>query len=78
MTINGNRKFNFNGKSYYVQTNPKSNRESENDNYYLTLVTDSGMSLVLYNCCGWDVPKFKTIKEAQKYVVDWEFVLVTM
>lgn len=78
MTINGRRNFVYNGKKYYVQDNPKKGRQRETDNYYLMEVEESGTMEILYEKIGWEIPKFETIKEAQRYVRDWDFMLETM
>lgn len=78
MTINGRRSFTNNGRRYYVQNNPKYGRKRETDNYYLTEVDESGAMKILYENIGWEIPKFETIKEAQRYVRDWDFMLETM
>lgn len=78
MTINGRRNFTNNGRRYYVQNNPKYGRKRENDNYYLTEVDESGNTKILYENIGWEIPKFETIKEAQRYVCEWDFMLETL
>lgn len=78
MTINGRRNFSFNGRKYYVQNNPKKGRANEKDNYYLMEVEESGKMEILYEKFGWAIPMFETIKEAQRYVRSWDFLLETM
>ena len=78
MTINGRRNFTNNGRKYYVQNNQKKDRKNKNDKYYLMEVMPSGRMKILYERYGWEIPKFETIKEAQRYVRDWDFMLETM
>lgn len=78
MTINGRRNFTNNGRRYYVQNNPKYGRKRETDNYYLTEADESGTMKILYENIGWEIPKFETIKEAQRYVRDCDFMLETL
>lgn len=78
MTINGRRNFTYNGRKYHVENNPKYGRMRETDNYYLTEVDESGNTKILFENIGWDMPKFETIKEAQWYVREWDFMLETM
>lgn len=67
MIINGKRKFNYNGRRYLIQKDPKG--------YYITAETDNGTYGLLYNIYNWNIEYFKTIKDAQRYVRDWDFVL---
>lgn len=78
MTINGRRNFTYNGRKYHVENNPKYGRMRETDNYYLTEVDEFGNTKILFENIGWDMPMFETIKEAQRYVRDWDFMLETM
>lgn len=70
MTINGNRRFNYNGKKYYVQ-----NSIDGKGKYFLCLIDERGFLQTLYNICGWEVEYFNTIKDAQRYVRDLDFTL---
>lgn len=75
MTINGNRRFNYNGKRYLIQDLPKQDRTG-NNKYYITLEVN-GIWKIAYNVTGWTLEKFATIKDAQRYVRNWDFLLDT-
>lgn len=77
MTINGKRNFTHNGKKYYIADLPQADRDkSEGDKYYITIVEDDRYRIA-FNNIGWNVERFKTIKDAQRYVRDWDFLLAT-
>lgn len=76
MTINGRRNFTYKGRKFYVQDNPKRGRKNDDDNYFLSEEWENGMLYILYERYSYDIPKFKTIKDAQRYVRDYEFLIV--
>ena len=75
MTINGNRQFRYNGKRYLVQDLPKAD-VVDGRKYYIT-VFENGRWKIAY-AFGVDIQKFATIKDAQRYVRDWDFTLETI
>lgn len=75
MTINGQRRFSFNGKKYFIQDLPKAD-VVDGRKYYIT-VYENGWWKIAY-AFGVDIQKFETIKDAQRYVRDWDFTLETM
>ena len=75
MTINGNRRFNFNGKRYFIQDLPKQDREY-GKKYFITFDVN-GIWKTAYNNICWNIEKFATIKDAQRYVRNWDFLLDT-
>lgn len=75
MTINGNRRFNYNGKKYFIQDLPKQDRV-DGKKYFITF-EQNGFFKVAYNNITWNIEKFRTIKEAQRYVRDLDFLLDT-
>lgn len=76
MTINGKRSFSYNGVKYYVQDLAGADRTDDNK-YYVCIVKD-GWYNIAYNKLNWRMDKFKTIKEAQRYVRDFDFLLDTL
>ena len=75
MTINGNRRFNYNGKRYFIQDLPKADR-ADGKKYFITCDVN-GIWRTAYNNITWNIEKFRTIKEAQRYVRDLDFLLDT-
>lgn len=75
MTINGKRNFNHNGKKYYIQNLPKADIIG-NKKYNIAIV-ENGIYRIAYNKLGWTMEKFETIKDAQRYVRDYDFLLET-
>ena len=67
MTINSNRTFQYNGFKYYIQTVGKKQ-------YAITRIIND-RPVLMYNKIGWDMPTFSTIKDAKRYVRDWDFIL---
>ena len=76
MTINGKRNFKYNGKQYQVVDLMKADREN-GKKYAVAIVNENGFARLAYNIFGWELEKFSTIKEAQRYVRDWDFALDT-
>lgn len=73
MTINGKRDFTFNGKKYHVQDLPKQDR-ADGMKYCICFVI-KGFYVLAYNKLGWNIEKFASIKDAQRYVRDYDFFL---
>ena len=76
MTINGNRRFNYNGRRYLIQDLPRQDRTG-NNKYFITFEKD-GIFQTAYNNIVWNIEKFATIKDAQRYVRNWDFLLDTL
>ena len=76
MTINGKRDFKYNGVRYRVQNLMKQDRKGK-EKYYL-MMEKNGFLQPAYNNIGWELEHFTTIKEAQRYVRDWDFLLDTL
>ena len=81
MTINGKRNFKFNGKKYQVMNmyeadrkNPEINKDPKNK-YSLAVADENGIWRNCVSRYNLDGVFFKTIKEAQRYVRDWDFTL---
>ena len=77
MTINGKRIFTYNGRKYNVQNLLKADKRNDKEKYYLQIEVN-GFWKTAYNNIGWGVEHFTTIKEAQRYVRDWDFILDTL
>ena len=77
MTIDGRRVFTYNGRKYMVQNLQQADKRNDKEKYYLT-VECNGFWKTAYNNIGWDVEHFNTIKDAQRYVRDWDFILDTL
>lgn len=77
MTINGKRNFKYNGKRYHIMNLPKQDQEGKKK-YCISFVDDNGFIKLAYNNIGWALEKFETIKEAQRYVRDWDWILDTL
>lgn len=74
LTINGRRQFRYNGRKFYVTDLLKADRK-DGLKYYVREVDADGMYHTLYNALGCVIEKFTTIKEAQRYVRDWDFLM---
>ena len=77
MTINGKRDFTYNGKKYHKTDLPKADRVDDKK-YFISFVDANGIYKPAYCNIGWELEKFKTIKEAQRYVRDWDWTLDTL
>lgn len=68
MAINSNRHFSKYGKRFFVQNIPSGAKErKEGYKYCLYLVVNDRYKLV-HDKITFEVPKFKTIKDAQRWV----------
>lgn len=80
MTINGRRTFRSKeNRRYRVVDLYKQDRVADPDKRYYMLVSEPNSDH--YKVClsySLDMLKFETIKEAQRYVRDWEFAIQTM
>ena len=68
MTVNGRRSFTCNGRKFFVQDTPKQDKRTEDDNYYLTMMVN-GLCKIAYLPPCWDPQHFRTIKDAQRFVM---------
>lgn len=68
LKIDGRRTFVYNNKHYRIQNLPAKDR-TDGKKYYITVLNNN-----IYMCCYMmgELPKFKTIKDAQRYVRDWD------
>lgn len=63
------RNFRKHGYSFLVQNCYKADMKKPTDVYYLTVMMGGHLRIV-HDPFG-DIPKFRTIQEAQKYARDW-------
>ena len=81
MTINGRRTFRSaeSKKKYWVVDMCKRDKPKYPGKRYCLQVAEPGSDRYKL-CCDYllDTLKFETIKEAQRYVRDWEFTIQTM
>lgn len=77
MRIDGRRRFKYNGRKYQIMNLPKADMEGKKK-YYIAFVVEGGFYKVAYNNICWNMEKFETIKEAQIYVRNWDFLLDTL
>lgn len=65
----GGRDFYFHGRHFHI-----SDLIGKKDSYkyYVTEIDDKGFPKTLLNTCGWVLQSFKTIREARRFVADWE------
>lgn len=74
---NSNRRFKFEGKTYYVgniTTKPTKKGELK---YLLYEILPGDKWVLQYDLC-YELLKFKTIRDAQRYVRDWACTLRTL
>lgn len=76
MTINGKRNFTYNGRKYRIADLYK--QDAKPGMKYLITAWVDGQWKSMYNTAGWYLEQFKTIKDAQRYVRDWDFLLENM
>ena len=63
MAINSNRRFNKWGRKFYVQNYPSNELK-----YCLSLIDENDLYHFVYDKITLEMPKFKTIKDAQRWV----------
>lgn len=76
MTINGKREFTYNGNKYRIQDACKADIV-DGKKYFVTFLKN-GFYETAYNKLGYEIDFFKTIKDAQRYVRDNDFLLDTL
>lgn len=77
--IDGRREFCYNGRKFRVQNLCEADKKTPKEKYYLTVrEKKDGYFSPAYNNTSWNLEHFETIKDAQRYVRDWDFMLETM
>ena len=66
------RNFTYNGRKFRVSNLLKADMKDGNK-YMLDEIREGGRTELMYNSVGWELLKFKTIKDARKWVRDWEW-----
>lgn len=74
LIIRNTRSFTYNGRKYYIADLDSKNIQSTGMKYFITQVID-GTYKIMYNCINWELPKFKTLKDAMRYVRDYDSFL---
>lgn len=74
--INGNKVFRWNGRSYLAQKLEERDKEA-GKKYYLT-IKDDGHYKPIVDVTNYNLLKFKSIPEAQRYIRSWDFMTTTM
>ena len=74
LTINGRRQFRYNGRKFYVTDLLKADR-TDGRKYYVQEVGEDGRFHIMYNALGCEIEKFATIKDAQRFVRNWDFLM---
>lgn len=68
----GGRSFTFHGRKFYVADLCKADMKDGNK-YLLEEIREGGRIELMHNSIGWELLKFKTIKDARAWVRDWEW-----
>lgn len=68
MNKSSHRQFRKNGFSFMVQDTHPSDRRNKTDKYYLT-IKQNGFYKIVYDNITWEIPKFKTIHDAQYWAL---------
>ncbi len=76
MTINGRRKFRSTTGKRYLVTDLYKQDMRDGYRYYMMVANNAGNYKICYSSML-EILKFRTIKEAQRYVRDWEFIIKT-
>lgn len=74
LIIRNTRNFTYNGRKYYIADLDLADRERTRMKYMITEVID-GKYTIMHNCIDWELPKFKTLKDAMRYVRDTDSFL---
>lgn len=77
MTINGKRTFKYNGRKYRIENMYKQDAKP-GMKYFITAEDENGLWKSMYNTAGWNIEQFRTIKDAQRFVRAWDFMLESM
>ena len=72
------RRFNHEGRRYYISDNYKADIEKGKGKYYLSEILPDDRVKILYDNITWDVPTFGTLKEAKRYVRNNDLFLTTL
>ena len=72
LKITSGRNFTFHNRKFRVADLPKAD-QSDNKKYMIQEITKDGSSNLMYNSIGWELLKFPTIKEARRWIRDWEW-----
>lgn len=70
----GGRDFYFHGRHFHISDLYEKDRK-DGEKYLIDEIDKNGFLNVLHNSIGWDVPHFKTISSARRFVADWEHFL---
>lgn len=71
LKITSGRNFTFHNRKFRVADLPKADQKG-NKKYMIQEITKDGSCNLMYNAIGWELLKFPTIKEARRWVRDWE------
>lgn len=75
LSITSGRSFTYNGRKYHVSDLPKSDQKDGNK-YCIDEVMKDGRFELMHCSIGWDLLKFKTIKDARRWIRDWDWCTV--
>lgn len=78
LQITSNRDFSFSGVRYHVSDLPMADRERTGFRYCLDIISPDGRWDLAHDTASWEMLKFKTIKDARRWVRDWYFMIGKM
>ena len=72
LKITSGRNFSFHNRKFRVADLPKADR-TDGKKYMIQEITKDGSCSIMYNSINWEMLKFPTIKEARRWISDWEW-----
>ena len=72
LKITSGRNFTYNDRKFHVSDLLKADMKDGNK-YMLKEIRECGRTELMYNSIGWELLKFKTIKDARRWVRNWEW-----
>lgn len=73
LKITSGRNFSFHNRRFHVADLPKADQK-DGEKYMIQEITKDGSSCnIMYNSINWEMLKFPTIKEARRWISDWEW-----
>lgn len=72
LKITSGRNFSFHNRKFHVADLPKADQK-DGEKYMIQEIMKDGSYSIMHNSINWEMLKFPTIKEARRWVSDWEW-----